>query len=172
GNVLDNDTDIDSSTLNVLAASVDVDGSGTQVAITLGSATTISANGSAIGVLTLNSDGSYSFVPAADFNGTVPTVDYTVTDNDGATASSALDIVITPVNDAPIAVNDSYTVNEDESIALNPLKGDSDSDGDTLSIININGTALTPEDAQSSTVENGVVKIDNNGASSVNRERQ
>ncbi|WP_201541010.1 tandem-95 repeat protein, partial [Psychrobacter sp. 1044] len=158
GNVLDNDTDIDSSTLNVSAASVDVDGSGTQVAITLGSATTISANGSAIGVLTLNSDGSYSFVPAADFNGTVPTVDYTVTDNDGGTASSTLDIVITPVNDAPIAVNDSYTVNEDESIALNPLKGDSDIDGDTLSIININGTALTPGVAQSITVDNGVVK--------------
>ncbi len=164
GNVLDNDTDIDSSTLNVSAASVDVDGSGTQVAITLGSATTISANGSAIGVLTLNSDGSYSFVPAADFNGTVPTVDYTVTDNDGGTASSTLDIVITPVNDAPIAVNDSYTVNEDESIALNPLKGDSDIDGDTLSIININGTALTPGVAQSITVDNGVVKIDINGA--------
>ncbi len=118
----------------------------------------------AIGVLTLNSDGSYSFVPAADFNGTVPTVDYTVTDNDGGTASSTLDIVITPVNDAPIAVNDSYTVNEDESIALNPLKGDSDIDGDTLSIININGTALTPGVAQSITVDNGVVKIDINGA--------
>ncbi|WP_250162498.1 Ig-like domain-containing protein [Psychrobacter sp. WY6] len=162
GNVLDNDTDIDSSTLNVSAASVDVDGSGTQVAITLGSATTISANGSAIGVLTLNSDGSYSFVPAADFNGTVPTVDYTVTDNDGGTASSTLDIVITPVNDAPIAVNDSYTVNEDESIALNPLKGDSDIDGDTLSITSINGTALTGA-AQVISVPNGSVSIDSNG---------
>ncbi|WP_201540819.1 Ig-like domain-containing protein, partial [Psychrobacter sp. 1044] len=67
-------------------------------------------------------------------------------------------------NDDPIAVNDSYTVAEDGSVILTPLKGDSDIDGDTLSIININGTALTPGVAQSITVDNGVVKIDINGA--------
>ncbi|WP_250162497.1 Ig-like domain-containing protein [Psychrobacter sp. WY6] len=59
-------------------------------------------------------------------------------------------------------MNDSYTVAEDGSVILTPLKGDSDIDGDTLSITSINGTALTGA-AQVISVPNGSVSIDSNG---------
>ncbi|NLD00616.1 MAG: cadherin-like domain-containing protein, partial [Gammaproteobacteria bacterium] len=39
-----------------------------------------------VGELTLNPDGSYTFVPAPNFNGPVPTVDYTISDGEGGTA--------------------------------------------------------------------------------------
>ena len=107
GNVLTNDSDVDGDILSIDSATVDVDGSGTQVALVLGSATAITdINGDAIGDLTLNTDGSYTFDPAPNFNGTVPTVSYTVTDLAGATASTTLDITVNAVNDAPVAVDD------------------------------------------------------------------
>ncbi|MGP5437825.1 Ig-like domain-containing protein, partial [Psychrobacter alimentarius] len=55
------------------------------------------------------------------------------------------------------------TVAEDGSVVLTPLDGDSDVDGDTLTITDINGTALTPGVAQSITVPNGVVNITDQG---------
>ncbi|MCG3880371.1 tandem-95 repeat protein, partial [Psychrobacter sp. Ps6] len=110
GNVIDNDTDNDGDILVVQLATVDVDGSGSQVTLDLGVATTITdVNGNPIGDLTLNADGSYVFNPATDFNGSVPTVNYTVTDPNGLTDSTTLDITVTPVNDDPVAVDDAYT---------------------------------------------------------------
>ncbi|WP_352259913.1 Ig-like domain-containing protein, partial [Psychrobacter sp. TB55-MNA-CIBAN-0194] len=91
--------------------------------------------------------------------------DYTITD--GTTEVSATEtITVTPVNDAPVAVDDAYTVEEDGTVVLAPLTtgiADSDLDGDTLSITDINGTALTPGVAQSIDVPNGVVNIDTAG---------
>ncbi|MDX2375125.1 hypothetical protein NJD71_13505, partial [Psychrobacter sp. PP-21] len=59
-NVLTNDTDAEGGLLIVQSATVDVNGSGDQVALELGVATTITDdNGDAIGDLTLSADGSY-----------------------------------------------------------------------------------------------------------------
>ncbi|TXD46292.1 tandem-95 repeat protein, partial [Polaribacter sp. IC073] len=113
--------------------------------------------------LTINTDGSYTFAPILNFNGTVPQVTYTVSDGTN-TANSTLDITINPINDAPVAVNDNYTTNEDTSVTLTPLTGDSDVDGDTLTITSINGTALTPGTLQTITVSNGVVTVTSGGA--------
>ena len=63
-------------TSKVTVASV-VDGDGD--ALTLGVAFPTDGGGS----LTLNSDGSYSFTPAANYNGSVPQVTYTLTDDAG-----------------------------------------------------------------------------------------
>ncbi|WP_352260350.1 Ig-like domain-containing protein, partial [Psychrobacter sp. TB55-MNA-CIBAN-0194] len=57
------------------------------------------STGAPIGDLTLTADGSYSFEPAPDFNVTVPTVNYTVTDPEGNTDSTTLDITQYPVHD-------------------------------------------------------------------------
>ncbi|TXD45667.1 tandem-95 repeat protein, partial [Polaribacter sp. IC073] len=113
--------------------------------------------------LTINTDGSYSFAPVLNFNGTVPQVTYTVSDGTN-TANSTLDITVNPINDAPVAVNDNYTTNEDTSVTLTPLTGDSDVDGDTLTITSINGTALTPGTLQTITVPNGIVTVTSGGA--------
>ncbi len=66
-------------------------------------------------------------------------------------------------NCTPIAVDDTYTVAEDSSVTLTPLTGDSDADIDTLIIISINGTLLTPGIAQVITVPNGTVNITSGG---------
>ncbi|QAB15739.1 Calx-beta domain-containing protein [Hydrogenovibrio thermophilus] len=74
----------------------------------------------ALGRIVDNGDGTFTFVPAADFSGTIPPIAYSVTDVDGDTATSTLDITVTPISDAATLSVDADTVlvNEDESIAL------------------------------------------------------
>ena len=63
------------------------------------------------GTITLNANGTYTYVPAAGFTGTVPVV-YTATDNNvmPATDSATLTIEVTKdtpdVNDPPLAQDD------------------------------------------------------------------
>ncbi|MDD2357744.1 MAG: Ig-like domain-containing protein, partial [Thiovulaceae bacterium] len=58
-----------------------------------------------------NGNGSYTFTPAANYDGAVPVVSYTT--NTGATAD--LTITINPIDDAPSAVNSAVTTNEDST---------------------------------------------------------
>ncbi|WP_459640885.1 Ig-like domain-containing protein, partial [Flavobacterium sp. CGRL2] len=70
---------------------------------------------------------------------------------------------ITPtINNAPAAVKDIYSVAEDNTVTLTPLINDTDADGDALSIVSINGTALTGS-AQVITVPDGTVNISASG---------
>ena len=135
GNVLTNDTDAD-DTLTV--ASFQVSGLGS---FTAGQTAVIAG----VGNLVLNANGSYVFEPEANWHGAVPQVTYTT--NTGS--SSTLDITVTPVNDAPVAVDDFYTINEDEAWSMPlPASGlvtnDSDPDGDSLRVVilenAVNGT--------------------------------
>src|SRR5207247_555330 len=85
------------------------------------------------GSLTLNGNGSFSYVPAANYNGTDS---FTYRANDGLADSgiATVSITITAVNDAPVAVNDSYITAEDTTLnvaAPDVLANDSDVDGDT-----------------------------------------
>ncbi|MBH0087337.1 tandem-95 repeat protein, partial [Psychrobacter sp. SCQQ22] len=130
-NVLPNDTDVDGDTLTVDSATVDVNGSGTQVALVLGTATAIEdSTGAPIGDLTLNADGSYSFDPAPDFNGTVPTVSYVVADPDGNTDSTTLDITVTPVADVPVAADDIGFGPLNQPVAVDVVGNDFDAEND------------------------------------------
>ncbi|MBD2717893.1 Ig-like domain-containing protein [Synechococcus sp. FACHB-909] len=70
----------------------------------LGSPITIAGAGS----LTIAADGSYSFTPAANYNGPVPLISYAVTDGSGANDASTLSITVTPVNDPPVATDDVF----------------------------------------------------------------
>ncbi|MFY9141882.1 tandem-95 repeat protein [Sulfuricurvum sp.] len=89
GTVLENTIDTNGLALSVTAFSV-----GSQIG-TVGSALVI-AN---VGSLTINSNGSYTFAPVANYSGTVPTATYTVS-NGESTDISTLSIVVTPVADA------------------------------------------------------------------------
>uniref|UniRef100_UPI00155E7751 VWA domain-containing protein n=1 Tax=Vibrio cholerae TaxID=666 RepID=UPI00155E7751 len=85
------------------------------------------------GTLVLNSNGSYSFTPNADWNGVVPVVTYTT--NTGATAT--LNITVIPVNDAPTTSGGYAQGDEDTLLTLAWSQfnaSDADTPADQLSI--------------------------------------
>ena len=111
------------------------------------------------GTVNITAGGEIAFTPDANFNSaTALSIPYVITD--GTTTATANELItVTAVNDAPVAVNDTYTVAEDGTVTLLPLTDDTDVDGNTLSIVSINGTTLTPGTAQAITVSNGTVNI-------------
>ncbi len=119
GDVLDNDNDPDGDALSV-----------TQFVVA-GDPTTYTAGQNASvegGTLVINGNGSYSFTPAANWNGTLPTVTYSLSDGEGGSDTATLIITVNPVNDAPsISAPDFIAAVEDIST---PLTGISFSDID------------------------------------------
>jgi VCBS repeat-containing protein len=112
----------------VLANDTDVDGN--SLAAVLGT-------GPASGVLTLNANGSFTYAPNSNFNGTDS---FTYRASDGTTNSNLATVTITvnPVNDAPVANNDTYSVNEDGTLniaAAGVLANDTDVDGNSLAAV-------------------------------------
>ncbi|MCH4296730.1 choice-of-anchor K domain-containing protein, partial [Shewanella sp. 3B26] len=113
------------------------------------------------GELTLNADGSYIFKPAADWNGTVPSVTYTT--NTGA--SAALIIQVTPVDDASVLAPDSKTINEDQTATGNVLTNDTDVDN-TLSVTSFQVAGSNTVYTAGSTAHvlaDGVLTLNSNG---------
>ena len=88
------------------------------------------------GTLTLNADGTFSYT----HNGSETTTDsFTYKVNDGTVDGNTVTVTInvTPVNDAPVAVDDFFTTAEDTAIAFNLsdlTANDSDPEGDTLTV--------------------------------------
>ncbi|UMM04548.1 tandem-95 repeat protein [Vibrio campbellii] len=110
-NVLPNDTDVDGDTLTIVNASVPADQGTVEIV-----------------------DGKLVFTPADNFNGEA-TISYTV--SDGALEDSAeVSVTVNPVNDAPVANDDSAVTDEDTPVTIDVLPNDTDVDGDTLSIVN------------------------------------
>ncbi|MGJ8687482.1 MAG: beta strand repeat-containing protein, partial [Spongiibacteraceae bacterium] len=115
-------------TLTVAAPGIlgndDIGGDGGTLTATLG--TDVSN-----GTLTLNSNGSFTYVPDADFNGS-DSFTYTIADADGDTDTATVNINVTPVDDAPDAVDNSHTVAEDGTltVAAPGILGNDDIGGD------------------------------------------
>ena len=77
-----------------------------------------------------------SFTPAPNFFGTT-TFAYTASDDNGGSDTATVTVTVTPVNDAPTANDDSFTVAEDSGpTVLNVLANDTTAPdtGETLSI--------------------------------------
>ena len=96
--------------------------------------------------LVTHSDGSQQveFTPDANFHGAA-SFQYTVSDGNGGTATATAIVNVTAVNDAPVAVGESATTNEDVGLVFTTaslLANDSDvdtaTDGQTLSISAVN----------------------------------
>ena len=149
GNVLTNDTDVDTSDTKTVTA---VNGAAVNVGQPLVGI---------YGTLTLLADGSWSYA----LNNADPDTDalrqgqivtdaftYTMADANGATSSAALTITVTGGNDAPVAVDDSNgadaviesgVVVGDPSAAGNVLTNDTDVDtSDTKTVTAVNGAAV------------------------------
>jgi len=92
------------------------------------------------GTVSVNPDGTLTYTPDADYNGP-DTITYTVTDPDGNTSTTTVDVTVTPVNDAPDAVNDNESTPFNTAVIIPVLLNDTDPDGDTLSIL---GTPTSP----------------------------
>lgn len=104
----------------------------------------------AAGTITV-SDDTITFTPAADFNGTA-SFTYTLADPDDDRATATVTVTVTPVNDPPVAVDDTATTAEDTPINIDVKANDSDPDEDTLTV-----TAVTQP------ASGGVVTINSNG---------
>ena len=119
--ILGNDTDVDGDALTSVLVDAPTNGS-----------------------LTLNTDGSFEYTPDANFNGTDT---FTYQANDGVLNSDIATVTITvdPVNDNPVAFNDQYTVNEDETLTIDAVDGvlenDTDIDGDALTSVFVTGVS-------------------------------
>ena len=89
------------------------------------------------GTVTLNADGTVTFDPDENWNGS-ESFEYTITDGidtDTATAN----ITVDAVNDGPVANDDAARTDEDTAITLDLRTNDSDIDGDSLTVTQIDG---------------------------------
>ncbi|MGE3160640.1 MAG: Ig-like domain-containing protein, partial [Burkholderiales bacterium] len=88
----------------------------------------------------VNPDGSYTYTPDADYFGGDS---FTFVANDGVVDSPAATVSITvdPVNDAPVAQDDSFAVDEDGTLEGLVLGNDSDVDTAALGAVLVSTTA-------------------------------
>ncbi|MDZ7904835.1 MAG: Ig-like domain-containing protein [Cypionkella sp.] len=156
---------------SVLTGTTSADGTVTvssfQVA---GNATVFTAGQTAtmagVGTLVINANGSYTFTPAANYNGSVPVVTYSMTDGTN-TDTSTLSITVTPVNDPFTDANETVTVAEDSGATSGSvLTGTTSADGTvTVSSFQVAGNATVFTAGQTATMAGvGTLVINANGS--------
>ncbi|ELA8087778.1 tandem-95 repeat protein, partial [Vibrio parahaemolyticus] len=96
-------------------------------------------NGPANGTVSINPDGSVTYTPNDNYHG-ADSFTYIVTSG-GVSESTTVNVDVTPVNDVPVAKDDTATTQEDTAVTIDVLPNDTDIDGDTLRI----GSASVPE---------------------------
>ena len=110
------------------------------------------------GTLTISTDGLFTYIPNTNFTG-VDSFVYEITDGQGGFAQATVMITVATVNQAPIAIDDNYTVDQggfldvDGIVELSLLDNDSDPENDTLTV---NTTPVTD-------VNNGTLVLANDG---------
>ena len=129
--VLDNDNDLDSDPLN-----------------------TVLVDNTTNGTLTLNENGSFSYTPNSNFNGADS---FTYKANDGYDNSNiaTVEITVNPMNDAPVAVDNSYSVSENSDLNIvipGVLGNDDDLENDQLNAVLVDSTT------------NGTLTLNENGS--------
>jgi lysophospholipase L1-like esterase len=128
-NVLANDSDADGDNLNIASVSSPNNG------------------------ITAIVDNQIVYTPAANFNG-VDSFNYQVGDGNGGTQTATVTVNVAPVNDLPVANNDTATTNSD-TLSINVLANDSDVDGDNLTV-----ASITPgSNGNTTIIDNQIVYI-------------
>jgi gliding motility-associated-like protein len=99
---------------------------------------------------TISATGTLTYTPAPNANG-VATITVTLSDNGSniapnvnISAAQTFTITVNPVNEAPIAVNDVYTTNEDTQLKMDPsgvLSNDSDPENSALTALLVSTTS-------------------------------
>jgi VCBS repeat-containing protein len=101
----------------------------------------VRVSGPSHGTLTLNANGSFTYTPASNFNGSDA---FTYRANDGTVDSNqaTVSISVTAVNDTPTAADDAYSTAEDTTLTVNApgvLDNDNDPEHDPLSAVLVSG---------------------------------
>jgi M6 family metalloprotease-like protein len=93
------------------------------------------------GSLVVESDNTITYIPVPDFFGSDSYV-YRVTDLDGDFDTATVTVTVNPLNDAPEAVDDTYSVVQDNTLSVpapGVLSNDTDPDGDPLTTVTVAG---------------------------------
>jgi len=139
GTVISDDTDLDESS-SLTVTKIQHSGAGSASNVSSG---TTRANGTSstgtYGTLTIGANGTYSYVAGSSAGTDVFT--YTVSDGTASTTTT-LTITVSSNNNAPSAVNDTDSVNEDATVSQTSGSGllvadDTDADSDTLTVSHI-----------------------------------
>jgi cysteine-rich repeat protein len=118
-------TDEDTAvTINVVGNDTDADGDALAIA---------SVTQPEHGIAAIVDATRVSYTPAGNYHGP-DTFTYTVGDGHGGEATAEVAVTVISVNDAPVAVDDAATTNEDSPATIDVVGNDSDADGDTLAI--------------------------------------
>lgn len=145
------DEDSTNNTIDVLANDSDPDGDELTIdSITQGSHGMVTGSGSDV-----------TYTPDAGYSGS-DSFSYTVSDGKGGSDTATVTITINPVNDVPVASDDSATTDEDTAVNIDVLGNDSDPDGDSLSIDSVS----TPSNGEAAIeTDNTITYTPNNGFS-------
>jgi VCBS repeat-containing protein len=93
-------------------------------------------SGPSKGSLILNPDGSFYYLPESTSG--IITFTYHATDGSKNSNTATVTITISSINEAPVAVNDTYTTTVNATLSINTpgvLTNDSDPDGNPLSVL-------------------------------------
>ena len=127
--VAGNETLIVDASAGVLANDADVDGDGLLASLSVAATS---------GVVTIGPDGSFTYTPNLGFTG-VDSFTYMASDGDAESGAVAVTITVTPARVAPIALDDSYAVDEDSTLSVaagtGVLSNDADENGDELTAV-------------------------------------
>lgn len=176
GNVLTNDEGV-----SAVQSATYTNANGLKTNLPLGVATDIyTLDGTLAGSITLNADGTYTFVPAPGFTGSVP-LTYTVVNSVGLSDTANLIITVFPetettANNPPVANNDTASTEADTPVSSTVLNNDSDPDGDTITVTGASqgatsitlgtATVVSGVDLNGSTVANaGTITLNADGTS-------
>jgi len=97
--------------------------------------------GPAHGSLMLNLDGSFRYTPDANFNGTDHFI-YKANDGLADSNEAMVNLIVTPVNDPPVALIDGYSMDQGGTLAVaapGVLANDSDVEGSALTAVLVTG---------------------------------
>jgi hypothetical protein len=96
------------------------------------------------GAASINGDDTIHYEPDANFNGS-DSFSYTLSDGNGGTDTGSVSVTVNPVNDSPVAANDSgITTDQDTPVDVDVLFNDNDVDNDPLNVSEVsNGTIGT-----------------------------
>ncbi|MBB4107401.1 Ig-like domain-containing protein, partial [Pedobacter zeae] len=99
------------------------------------------------GTVVVNPDGTYTYTPAANYNGT-DAFTVTVSDGKGGTVTVTVPVTINPVNDAPVATATAITTPQNTAVNGNITASDADGDPLTFTVTTppVHGTVVVNAD--------------------------